>query len=101
MRDDKLQYGINIEVEKISTLSSNRINKYEYFTDKETLTSDQRIILEQAKFVYSALGKAFEKQLKTIKYQGEKQIKVIEEHRKQLSTSNNFIKKYDCDTEKR
>ena len=63
MRDDKLQCGINIEAEKLSTLSSNRINKYEYFTYKETLTPDQRIILEQAKFIYSALGKAFEKQL--------------------------------------
>ena len=55
MRDEKLQYGINIEAEKISTLSSNRINKYQYFTDKETFTPDQRIILEQAKFVYILL----------------------------------------------
>ena len=34
-------------------------------------------IIEQAKFTYSPLGKAFEKQTKTIKDQGEKQIKAI------------------------
>ena len=30
--------------------------------------------LEQAKFTYSLLGKAFEKQIKTIKQQGKKQV---------------------------
>ena len=33
--------------------------------------------IEQAKFAYSPLGKAFENQIKTIKDQGEKQIKTI------------------------
>ena len=36
------------------------------------MPSDQsRIIIEQLKFTYSPLGKAFEKQIKTIKEQGE------------------------------
>ena len=35
---------------------------------------DQSRIIEQAKFTYSALEKGFEKQIKTIKYQGIKQI---------------------------
>ena len=39
---------------------------------------NQRQIIEQAKFSYSPLGKAFEKQIKTIENQGEKQIKVLE-----------------------
>ena len=38
----------------------------------------QRQITEQAKFSYSLLGKAFEKQTKMIENQGEKQIKVLE-----------------------
>ena len=44
-------------------------------------------MLEQAKFTYSPLGKAFEKQIKTIEDQGEKQIKALEKHEKQLLRS--------------
>ena len=42
------------------------------------MPSNQQQIIEQAKFTYSPLGKAFEKQTKTIKDQGEKQIKAIQ-----------------------
>ena len=38
---------------------------------------------------YSPLGKAFEKQIKTIAQQGEKQIKALEEYDKQLVKYNN------------
>ena len=38
------------------------------------LPSNQQQIIEQAKFTYSPLGKAFEKQTKTIQDQGKKQI---------------------------
>ena len=34
-------------------------------------------MMQQVKFTYSALGKAFEKQIKTIEDQGAKQIKEI------------------------
>ena len=37
------------------------------------MTPNQQQIIQQAKFTYSPLGKAFEKQTKTIKDQGEKQ----------------------------
>ena len=57
-------------------------DKYEYLTDKEMLPSIQRQIIEQAKFAYSPLGKAFEKQTKIIKDQGEKQIKATEDNKK-------------------
>ena len=50
-------------------------------------------MIEQAKFTYCPLGKAFEKQIKTIEDQGEKQIKTIEDHGKQLAVSNKVIKK--------
>ena len=48
-------------------------------TGQETLPSNQKQIIEQAKFTYSPLGKAFEKQIKTIEDQGEKQIKAIQD----------------------
>ena len=43
------------------------------------MPSNQQQIIEQAKFTYSPLGKAFGKQTKTIKDQGEKQIKAIQD----------------------
>ena len=71
IKDEKLQYDINREAAKISTLSSGKIDKYEYLTGEEILPSNQQQIIEQAKLTYSPLRKAFEKQTKTIKDQGE------------------------------
>ena len=59
-----------IEAEKKSALSSGKIDKYEYLTGEELLPSNQRQILEQGKFTNSPLGKAFEKQIKTIEDKG-------------------------------
>ena len=73
IRDEKLQYEINKEAAEISALSSGKIDKYEYLTGKEILPSNQKQIIEQAKFTYSPLGKVFEKQIKTIQDQGKKQ----------------------------
>ena len=87
IRDEKLQDDINREAEKIA-LASGKIDKYEYLTGEEILPSDQRRVIEQAKFTYSLLGKAFEKQIKTIEVQGEKQIKALEEHGKQRVKSS-------------
>ena len=78
IRDEKLQYDINKEATKISALLSNKFNKYEYLTGQKTLPSNQKRMIEQAKFTYSPLGKAFEKQVKTIEDQGQKQIKAIQ-----------------------
>ena len=50
MRDWKFQYDINREAAKISALWSSKIDKYEYLTVEETLPSDQRRVIEQAKF---------------------------------------------------
>ena len=75
IRDEKLQYDINKEAAKISALSSKNFHKYEYLTGEDILPSNQQQIIEQAKFTYSPLGKAFEKQIKTIEDQGEKQSK--------------------------
>ena len=77
IRDEKLQYNINRERAKISPLSSGKIDKYEYLTGGEILPSNQQQILEQAKFNYSPLGKAFEKQIKTIEDQGENHVEAL------------------------
>ena len=76
IKDEKLQYNINREAAKISALSSGKIDKYEYLTGEEILPSDQSRI-EKAKFPCSPLGKAFEKQIKTIKEQGKKQVEAL------------------------
>ena len=80
IKDEKLQYDINREAAKISALSSGKIDKLQYLTGEEILPSNQQQIIEQAKFTYSPLGKAFEKQTKTIEDQGEKQIKAIQDN---------------------
>ena len=89
IKDHKLQYDINREAAKISPLSSGKIHKDEYLKGKEILWSGQSGTIEQAKFTYSPLGKAFEKQIKTIEEQGRKQIKPLEEHGEQLLKSKN------------
>ena len=83
IKDEKLQYDISREAVKMSALSSGKFDKYEYLTGEEILPSNQQQIIEQAKFTYSPLGKAFEEQTKTIEEQGEKQIKAIQDNKKQ------------------
>ena len=72
IRDKKLQYDINREAAKISTLSLGKIDTYEYLPGEEIFPSNQQQMIEQAKFTYSPLGKTFEKQTKTIEDQEEK-----------------------------
>ena len=84
IRDEKLKYDINREAAKISALSSS-----EYLTGEKILPSNQKQIIEQAEFTYFPLGKAFEKQIKTIENQKEKQTKAIQNQR-EIKT----IKKY-------
>ena len=68
---EQLQYDINGEAAKISALSSGKINKYECLTGVEIFPSNQKQIIEQARFTYSPPGKALEKQIKIIEDQGE------------------------------
>ena len=71
---------------------SNKFNNYEYLTREEILPSNQNQLIEQAKFTYSPLGQAFEKQIKTTEDQEDKQIKAIQ-NQGQVKT----IKKYTYD----
>ena len=59
IRDEKLQYDISRKAAEISALSSGKNDKHEYLTGKEILPSNQKQIIEQAKFTYSLLGKGF------------------------------------------
>ena len=77
IRDEKLQHDINREGAKISALSSDKIQKYKHLTVEDILPSNQQQIIEQTKFTYSPLAKTFDKQLKTIEYQGQKQVEAL------------------------
>ena len=94
IRDKKLQYDINGESAKISALSSGKIDKqYE-----EILPPDQSRLIEQTKFTYSPLVKAFEKQIKTNEDQGNKLIEVLKllklmEHHQKLKLMEGIFSK--------
>ena len=95
IRDEKLQYDINREAAKISVLSSGKIHKYEYLAVEDVLPSNQQQIIEQTKFTYSPLGKAFEKQIITIQDKGQKQIDALEnlkDQNKQLVNVGDVMK---------
>ena len=62
---------------KILTLSSGKIDKYEYLTSEEILPSDQSGMIEQARFTYSPLEKYLEKTNK-------KQLKIKEKSKMKL-----------------
>ena len=77
IKDEKVQYNINREAAKISALSPGKVHKYEYLTGEDILPSSNQQIIEQARFTYSPLGKAFNKQIKTIEKQGKKQVDAL------------------------
>ena len=94
---NETQYDLDRKAAKISALSSNNLDKYEYLTGEDLGLKPSTV--EQAKFEYSPLGKIFNKgldkddkkeglfkrlenikdtsltQLQAIKYQREKQLK--------------------------
>ena len=69
-----------------------KIDNYEYLTGNEILSSNQQQTIEQAKFTYSPLGKAFEKQIKTNEDQGEKQTKALEDLKPKEQTKSIEVK---------
>ena len=89
IRDEKLQYDINREAAKASALSSGKIDRYEYITGEEILPYDQRRVIEQTKFTYSPLGKALQKQRKTIEDQGRKKLDAVTNQNEKLVALTN------------
>ena len=75
IRDEKLQYDINRAAAKISGLPWGKISRNKHLTGDEILLTQQHTLIEEVKFSCFHLGKAFEKQLKT-----------IEQHRKRNSS---------------
>ena len=55
IEDKKLQYDINREAVKISSLSKGKIDKYEYLIGGEILSFNQKEIIEHTKFTYFPL----------------------------------------------
>ena len=76
IRDEELQYDMNWEAAKISALSSGKIHRYEYLTGADILPSNQQQIIEQARFTYSPLGKAFKKQIKQLKIKSKNKLRL-------------------------
>ena len=76
-QDLVLWYHLNREAAQISAILSCTIDKYEFLTDEEILPSVQSRKIKQAKFTNSPLGKAFEKQIKTIEAQLINQVETL------------------------
>ena len=77
IRGEKLQYDIKEKSKKYQHYHLEKFTNANILTDEDILPSEQSRITEQTKFTYSPLGKAFEKQIKTIEEQEKKQIKVL------------------------
>ena len=58
---NEAQYDLDRRAAKISALSSNSLDKYEYLTGEDLDLKPSTI--EQARFEYSPLGKIFNKEL--------------------------------------
>ena len=74
----KLHWNINIEAAKALALSSNKTDQYKYLTGEEILPSNQIQMIQETKFTYLLLGKAFEKQTKAIADEGKKHVEALE-----------------------
>ena len=61
IKQNEAQYDLDIKAAKISALSSNNLDKYEYLTGEDLGLKPSTV--EQAKFEYSLLGKIFNKGL--------------------------------------
>ena len=62
IKQNEEQYDLDRKAARISALSSNNMDKYEYLTGEDL--GLQPSTVEQAKFEYSPLGKVFNKELK-------------------------------------
>ena len=81
IRAGKLLYDVNKYVAKLSTVSSGKIDQYEHLTGKKMLAWNQIQMIEYTKFAYSSLEKLSKKihrQLKFMKINKQKQLKIKE-----------------------
>ena len=94
IKDEKEQYNINKVAAKYQNLQLEKLINMSVLQVKKILSCNQNRMIERAKFTYSPLGKAFEKQIKTNEDKEGKQIKALEEHRKQIVKFNAFTEKH-------
>ena len=91
---NEAQYDLDRKAAKISALSSNNLDKYEYLTGEDLGLKPSTV--EQAKFEYSPLGKIFNKGLDKDEDKKEgllRRLKNIEDHgKKQLDTDSKSLK---------
>ena len=89
IKQNKTQYDLDREAAKISALSSNDLDKYEYLTGEDLGLKPSTV--EQAKFEYSPLGKIFNKGLNEEDKKGGllKKLKNIEYKNEQLLKTKN------------
>ena len=103
---NEAQYDLDRKAAKISALSSNNLDKYEYLTGEDLGLKPSTV--EQAKFEYSPLGKIFNKglseddkkeglfkRLKNIEDKSEKQLKAIaieNKNEKRLEANSKSLK---------
>ena len=89
---NEAQYDLDIKAAKISALSSNNLNKYEYLTGEDLGLKPSTV--EQAQFEYSPLGKIFNKGLDKDEGKKEgllKRLKNLEDkNEQQLKTTKNI-----------
>ena len=103
---NETQYDLDRKAAKISALSSNNLDKYEYLTGEDLSLKSSTV--EQANFEYSPLGKSFNnglerddqreglfKRLKNIEGKNEAQLKAIEvkEKNNQMQSKTSTIVK--------
>ena len=102
IKQNESQYDLDREAAKISALSSNNLDKYEYLTGEDLGLKPSTV--DQAKFEYSPLGKIFNKglskddkkegilkRIKNIEGKNEEQLKLIEDQeKKQLEEIKNI-----------
>ena len=89
---NEAQYDLDRKAAKISALSSNNLNKYEYLTGEDLGLKPSTV--EQAQFEYSPLGKIFNKGLDKDEGKKEgllKRLKNLEDkNEQQLKTTKNI-----------
>ena len=88
IRLEMQNYNMILKEKQQKALSSGRIYKYEYLTGEQILPSDRRAVIEQAKFTYSPLGKALEKQRKATEDQGRKKNRCCNKSKRKTNSFN-------------
>ena len=99
IKQKEAQYDLDRKAAKISALSSNDFDKYEYLTGEDLYLKPSTV--EQARFEYSPLSKIFNKglkeegllkRLKSIKDKNEEQLKATKNKTENIKEVTDFVK---------